>query len=160
MTLHQQTRERPAPEPSDPLDPTARFPGAGSARDPSEGQCLGIQQVLARVGDKWTVLVVMRLGERPHRFGELKRSINGVSQRMLTLTVRALERDGLVRRTVTPSIPPRVDYELTELGRSLRAPVQQLGQWALDHLGAMQAARTAFDRAGQGSGQAEGLAAE
>ena len=81
--------------------------------------CRAVSEVLARVGDKWTVLVVSTLGEGPKRFNELKRALGSISQRMLTLTVRGLERDGLVTRTVFPTVPPRVDYELTELGRSL-----------------------------------------
>src|SRR4051812_24772688 len=85
----------------------------------SEG-CRMVSSVLARVGDKWSVLVVMSLGQGPKRFNELRRMIDGVSQRMLTLTLRGLERDGLVTRTVFPTIPPRVDYELTDLGRSLQ----------------------------------------
>ena len=91
------------------------------------GDCRAISEVLARVGDKWTVLVVNLMGSGPKRFSEIKREVGGISQRMLTLTLRALERDGLVTRTVTPSIPPRVDYALTDLGRSLLAPVQALG---------------------------------
>ena len=83
------------------------------------GDCRAIGDVLARVGDKWSVLVVSRLGEGPLRFNELRRSIGGISQRMLTLTLRGLERDGLVTRTVFPTIPPRVDYALTPLGRKL-----------------------------------------
>ena len=113
------------------------------------GACREVGSILARVGDKWTVLVVMMLAKGPHRFSELKRAIGGVSQRMLTLTLRGLERDGLVRRTVTPSIPPRVDYELTELGHSLRTPVQALGDWAFAHLAVIEQARTAFDRAAE-----------
>src|SRR5262244_4200049 len=89
--------------------------------------CRAVSEVLARVGDKWTVLVVSALGDGPKRFNELRRGLGSISQRMLTLTLRGLERDGLVTRTVTPSIPPRVDYELTELGRSLQAPVVALG---------------------------------
>ncbi len=85
------------------------------------GDCRAISDVLARVGDKWSVLVVTRLGERPMRFNELRRSIGGISQRMLTLTLRGLERDGLITRTVFPTIPPRVDYALTPLGRDLLA---------------------------------------
>jgi DNA-binding HxlR family transcriptional regulator len=104
-----------------------------------------VGQVLARVGDRWTVIVVSELGEGPVRFGELQRRIAGVSQRMLTLTLRHLERDGLVSRTVTPTIPPRVDYELTALGRSMLEPVQALGRWAQDHIPQMDAARIAFD---------------
>ncbi|HEX3994385.1 MAG TPA: helix-turn-helix domain-containing protein, partial [Acetobacteraceae bacterium] len=80
-----------------------------------DSDCRGVASVLARVGDKWSVLVIMLLGGGPRRFNELKRMIGGISQRMLTLTLRGLERDGLVTRTVFPTIPPRVDYELTEL---------------------------------------------
>src|SRR5215467_782281 len=92
--------------------------------------CRGVASVLARVGDKWSVLVIMLLSDGPRRFNELKRMIGGISQRMLTLTLRGLERDGLVKRTVFPTIPPRVDYELTKLGRSLLQPVGALGDWA------------------------------
>ncbi len=92
-------------------------------RDPANPVCRTISTLLARIGDKWTVLVVQTLGEGPKRFNELRREIPSVSQRMLTLTLRNLERDGLVNRTVTPSIPPRVDYELTELGHSLQKPI-------------------------------------
>jgi DNA-binding HxlR family transcriptional regulator len=106
-----------------------------------------VSSVLARVGDKWSVLVVMALGQGPKRFNELRRMIDGVSQRMLTLTLRGLERDGLVTRTVFPTIPPRVDYELTELGRSLREPVSALGGWANEHQAEIEAARAAFDKA-------------
>jgi DNA-binding HxlR family transcriptional regulator len=88
--------------------------------------CRTISEVLSRVGDKWTVLVVDTLGDGPKRFNELRRALGSISQRMLTLTLRGLERDGLVTRTVFPTIPPRVDYELTKLGRSLREPVNQL----------------------------------
>jgi DNA-binding HxlR family transcriptional regulator len=107
--------------------------------------CQAVSEVLQRVGDKWTVLVVKTLGRGPMRFNELKRAIDGVSQRMLTLTLRALERDGLVTRTVYPSVPPRVEYELTQLGRSLIAPVTALAMWAIDHRGAIDGARTKFD---------------
>ena len=107
--------------------------------------CQAVSDVLARVGDKWTVLTVSILGRGPMRFNELKRTIGGVSQRMLTLTVRALERDGLVTRTVYPSVPPRVEYELTALGRSLLSPVSALAAWAIDHRGAIDGARRKFD---------------
>ncbi len=107
--------------------------------------CLNVRHVLARVGDKWSMLVVMLLEGKPHRFSDLKRAMAGVSQRMLTHTLRGLERDGLVRRTVTPMVPPRVDYELTELGRSLSAPVRNLGRWATDNVDAVRSAREAFD---------------
>src|SRR6185437_3579944 len=89
-----------------------------------------VSEVLSRVGDKWTVLVVSTLGDGPKRFNELRRALGSISQRMLTLTLRALERDGLVTRTIYPTIPPRVDYELTRLGRSLLTPVSGLGLWA------------------------------
>jgi DNA-binding HxlR family transcriptional regulator len=110
--------------------------------------CRRVNQVLARVGDKWSVLVVMQLAEGEMRFSEIKRGVNGISQRMLTLTLRGLERDGLVTRTVYPTVPPRVDYELTALGHSLRQPVMALGQWALAHVDQIDAARERFDRAG------------
>ncbi len=109
--------------------------------------CKAVSGVLARVGDKWSVLIVTRLGAAPKRFNELKREIGGISQRMLTLTLRGLERDGLVTRTVFPTIPPRVDYELTALGRSLLDPVRALGEWALKNIGRIDAARTRFDAA-------------
>jgi|TARA_R100000501_G_scaffold14680_1_gene26615 DNA-binding HxlR family transcriptional regulator len=104
-----------------------------------------VSEVLARIGDKWSVQVVRTLGQGPHRFSELKRGIEGISQRMLTRTLRGLERDGLVTRTVTPSIPPRVDYELTELGHSLLQPVNVLGDWAIANRTRMDEARHAFD---------------
>jgi DNA-binding HxlR family transcriptional regulator len=109
------------------------------------GDCRGVASVLSRVGDKWSVLVIMLLGDGPRRFNELKRMIGGISQRMLTLTLRGLERDGLVTRTVFPTIPPRVDYELTDLGRGLSRPVQALGHWAFEHLPEIERARGEFD---------------
>ena len=110
--------------------------------------CRAVSEVLARVGDKWTVLVVSTLGDGPKRFNELRRALGSISQRMLTLTLRGLERDGLVTRTVFPTIPPRVDYELTKLGRSLLEPVSELGQWALKNRPAIQDAMKRFDAAG------------
>src|SRR6266852_3566111 len=107
--------------------------------------CRAVSEVLARVGDKWTVLVVSALGEGPMRFNELRRALGSISQRMLTLTVRGLERDGLVTRTVFPTIPPRVDYELTKLGHSLLEPVSTLGSWARKNQPAIQEARRRFD---------------
>ncbi|TSJ62708.1 helix-turn-helix transcriptional regulator [Starkeya sp. 3C] len=108
--------------------------------------CRKVSRLLARIGDKWSVLIVMLLANGPRRFNEMKRMIDGISQRMLTLTLRGLERDGLVSRTVYPTIPPRVDYELTPLGHSLREPVMALGQWAQANLGAIAAAQEDFDR--------------
>jgi DNA-binding HxlR family transcriptional regulator len=107
--------------------------------------CRAISEVLARVGDKWSVLVVTRLGDGPKRFNEIKRSIGGISQRMLTLTLRALERDGLVTRTAFPTIPPRVDYALTALGRDLLQPVSALGAWAIRNQAKIACARERFD---------------
>jgi DNA-binding HxlR family transcriptional regulator len=110
------------------------------------GSCALVSSVLARVGDKWSVLVIMMLDDGPRRFNEIRRMIGGVSQRMLTLTLRGLERDGLVTRTVFPTIPPRVDYELTDLGRSLSKPVQALGTWAFEHMPEIEGARKRFDK--------------
>lgn len=107
--------------------------------------CRAVSDVLARVGDKWSVLVVTRLGERSMQFNELRRTIGGISQRMLTLTLRGLERDGLVTRTVFPTIPPRVDYALTALGRDLLQPVSALGAWALRNQTKIARAREQFD---------------
>jgi DNA-binding HxlR family transcriptional regulator len=117
----------------------------GNIRD--TGDCRAVSGILARIGDKWSVLIVSRLGPRPLRFNELKREIGGISQRMLTLTLRGLERDGLITRTIFPTIPPRVDYELTALGRSLLEPVMGLSAWALKNIGKIEAARTKFDSA-------------
>lgn len=107
--------------------------------------CRAISELLSRVGDKWTVLVVTTLGDGPKRFNEVRRALGSISQRMLTLTLRALERDGLVTRTVHPTVPPRVDYELTRLGKSLLAPVSGLGLWARQNRTAIDAARRKFD---------------
>jgi DNA-binding HxlR family transcriptional regulator len=115
----------------------------GNIRD--TGDCRAISGVLARIGDKWSVLIVSRLGARSLRFNELKREIGGISQRMLTLTLRGLERDGLITRTIFPTIPPRVDYELTALGRSLLEPVTGLSVWALKNIERIEAARAKFD---------------
>jgi DNA-binding HxlR family transcriptional regulator len=117
------------------------------------GDCRAVSDVLARVGDKWSVLVVTRLGEGPMRFNELRRSIGGISQRMLTLTLRGLERDGLITRTVFPTIPPRVDYELTPLGRDLLDPVSALGAWAIRNQPKIARARERFDGNCQASGK-------
>jgi len=107
--------------------------------------CQTVTEVLNRVGDKWSMQVVMNLGDGSLRFNELRRSIAGISQRMLTRTLRGLERDGLVSRKVTPTIPPRVDYALTELGQSLRGPVNVLGAWAVGNRERIAAARERFD---------------
>jgi DNA-binding HxlR family transcriptional regulator len=111
----------------------------------SRSACRDVSEVLSRVGDKWSVQVVMLLGGGPRRFNDLRRTVGGISQRMLTLTLRGLERDGLVTRTVFPTIPPRVDYELTDLGHSLWKPVEALGKWAIANAGTIEAARRTFD---------------
>ena len=111
----------------------------------SPADCRAISDILARIGDKWSVLVVTRLGDKPMRFNELRRSIGGISQRMLTLTLRGLERDGLLTRTVFPTIPPRVDYALTQLGRDLLNPVSALGEWATRNQVKIARARERFD---------------
>ncbi len=116
-------------------------------RGPTHTQdgCKPVAEILARIGDKWSVLVVMLLGDGPKRFSEIRRMVDGISQRMLTLTLRGLERDGFVTRTVFPTIPPRVDYELTALGRSLRDPIGRLGEWAFAHRAEVERARVRFD---------------
>ena len=116
-------------------------------KDPANPVCRTISTLLARIGDKWTVLVVQTLGDGSRRFNELRREIPSVSQRMLTLTLRNLERDGLVNPTVTPTIPPRVDYELTALGKSLQKPICGLATWAIDHVDQIHAAQARFDAA-------------
>jgi len=112
---------------------------------PESPDCRAVSTVLARVGDKWSVLIVALLGDGPKRFNEIKRMVGGISQRMLTLTLRGLERDGLVTRTVYPTVPPRVDYELTELGHSLWKPVEALGAWARANQAEIAVARQRFD---------------
>src|SRR5215217_4755609 len=122
----------------------ARF-AVPTGHDPRSESCLAVRDVLTRVGDKWSVQVVGNLGDGPLRFSDLKRAIEGISQRMLTLTVRGLERDGLITRTVHPTVPPRVEYALTPLGRTLLGPVQVLGQWAVQHREQIQASRGSYD---------------
>ena len=119
---------------------------SSEVKDPNNPVCQTISGLLQRIGDKWSVLVVQTLGQGPRRFNELRREIPSVSQRMLTLTLRNLERDGLVNRTVTPSIPPRVDYELTDLGSSLQKPICGLVQWSMDNVGAIHEAQERYDR--------------
>lgn len=108
-------------------------------------ECRAISDVLARVGDKWSILVVSKLGRKTMRFNELRRDIGNISQRMLTLTLRGLERDGLITRTVYASVPPRVDYQLTPLGCSLLRPVNALSDWALANKAKLADARERFD---------------
>ena len=110
-------------------------------------ECGAISEILSRIGDKWTVLVVNMLGDGPRRFSQIRRDIGGISQRMLTLTLRGLERDGLVTRTVYPTVPPRVDYELTDLGRTLLGPIVTIASWARENRAEIDAARQAYDAA-------------
>src|SRR6476659_2461892 len=118
---------------------------------PADGPCLksagckNVAPVLNRVGDKWSMMIVMMLAAGPMRFSELRRAVDGISQRMLTLTLRGLERDGLVKRTMFPTIPPRVDYELTTLGRTLLAPTMALAAWSEKHRPAIKEARSRYD---------------
>ena len=109
--------------------------------------CVVVREILDRVGDKWSVLVIALLGERGQRFSELRRSIDGISQRMLTLTLRQLERDGLVSRDVHPTVPPRVDYALTPLGESVLEPITALMCWAQRHGTDVAEARARYEEA-------------
>lgn len=115
----------------------------GGDHDPST--CVVVREILDRVGDKWSVLVISLLGDRGHRFSELRRAIDGISQRMLTLTLRQLERDGLVSRTVHATVPPRVDYALTPLGESVLEPIMALTRWAAQHGTDIAEARGHYD---------------
>ena len=114
--------------------------------DHASQDCRAVSSVLARVGDKWSVLIIVLSGKSPKRFNEIKRTVGGISQRMLTLTLRGLERDGLVKRTQFLTIPPRVIYELTPLGRSLGKAVAPLGTWAQGHIKHIAKAQTEFDK--------------
>ncbi|GGF38119.1 HxlR family transcriptional regulator [Aliidongia dinghuensis] len=114
-----------------------------------------IRSVLDRIGDKWSFLLILTLAPRPHRFGELRRAINDISQRMLTETLRSLQRDGLIERTVFPTTPPSVEYRLTTLGQSLLEPMQGLVAWADRQLPTIVAARERFDRAAQDQAASE-----
>jgi DNA-binding HxlR family transcriptional regulator len=121
----------------------------GEKHEPED--CRAVSEILARIGDKWTVLIVELLQDGPMRFNEMRRTIGGISQRMLTLTLRGLERDGLVTRTVFPTIPPRVEYALTRLGRTLREPLAAIAEWARAHRAGIAEARRNFDTSGTAS---------
>ncbi|PWW02007.1 HxlR family transcriptional regulator [Hoeflea marina] len=110
----------------------------------TQSSCRPVVEILDRISDKWTVMVVNQLGGRTMRFSELKREIDGISQKMLTTTLRGLEYDGLVTRTVYAVVPPRVEYSLTDLGRELQVPLMELGKWAIDNRDRMLAARDRF----------------
>ena len=109
--------------------------------------CTAVNDILSTIGDKWTVLIVMTLSKGPMRFNEIRRAVDGISQRMLTLTLRGLERDGFATRTVFPTVPPRVDYALTELGKTLIQPLTAIGTWAIAHRDEVADARANFDNA-------------
>ncbi len=123
-----------------------KSPANGRLTGSFDADCPATREILNRVGDKWSVLVIVLLGEAATRFNGLKRAIDGISQRMLTATLRGLERDGLVKRTVYPTNPPQVEYALTQLGRTLLGPVSVLATWAQGHRAEVQRARDAYDR--------------
>jgi DNA-binding HxlR family transcriptional regulator len=125
---------------------TLKSLGNGKLTGTFDADCRGTREILSRVGDKWSVLVVVLLGEGPQRFNAMKRAVDGISQRMLTATLRGLERDGLVKRSVHPTNPPQVEYELTPLGRTLLEPVTVLALWAQASRGEVQRARETFER--------------
>lgn len=124
---------------------------------PEHEDCRALGEILARIGDKWSVFIVGLLSDGPMRFNEIRRAVNGISQRMLTLTLRGLERDGLVTRTVYPTIPPKVEYELTDLGATLIKTLGALGDWARTNKKAVEAARAKFDRSCVESGKTRPL---
>jgi DNA-binding HxlR family transcriptional regulator len=115
------------------------------ANIPDTAECRPLSEALARIGDKWTILIAMQLETGPKRFSALQRGVEGISQRMLALTLRGLERDGLVRRTVYPTKPPSVEYALTDLGSEMVVPVRALGTWVTNNLNRIENARRAFD---------------
>ncbi|MGX1507146.1 UNVERIFIED_CONTAM: DNA-binding HxlR family transcriptional regulator [Streptomyces graminofaciens] len=117
-----------------------------------EHEDCGIREVLDRIGDKWSVLIVVELAQGVRRFRQLQRAVPGISQRMLTLTVRRLERDGLITRTVYPTVPPQVEYELTTMGHALTHLVKALADWSAEHRDAIARAREAWDAEHPGSG--------
>ena len=109
--------------------------------------CRPVAEILSRIGDKWSVMLVMELSGGTRRFSELRRTLHGISQKMLTTSLRGLERDGFVTRTIHPTIPPKVEYRLTDLGRELAIPVRALGDWAMQNRGRVLEARERFDQA-------------
>jgi DNA-binding HxlR family transcriptional regulator len=127
------------------LKPTKQQPQAPLHLGLPADVCREVGEILGTVGSKWAILVIRTLSDGPMRFSELRRAVSAVTQKVLTSTLRNLERDGFVKRTVTPTKPPRVDYALTRLGRDLMVPVNALAHWALDHRPQVRAARRAFD---------------
>jgi DNA-binding HxlR family transcriptional regulator len=142
LTPAASTRTRISPGPGSGRGSSTIEPNPDAAIHPDECR---LREVLDRVGDKWSVLVIYLLGDGTRRFMDLLRSIDGISQRMLTVTLRGLERDGLVTRTVHPVVPPRVDYALTPLGRTLLESIGPLMAWSVAHTGDVGAARAAYD---------------
>lgn len=128
-----------------------------NTHDTNSGDCRAVADVLVRIGDKWTVYIVRLLAGGTMRFNEMRREVPAISQRMLSLTLRGLERDGLVKRTVTSSIPPRVDYELTPKGLTLIDPLRAIGQWAIANRDYVESARITYDIANAGSKTVESL---
>jgi len=121
-------------------------------------ECQEVSRILARIGEKWSMLVVLLLRDGPRRFNDIKRNTGGISQQMLTRTLRALERDGMVTRTIFPTSPPQVEYRLTELGRSMSEPVLAFGRWVREHMEEVEVARQRFDqreRAGEAPAEAQ-----
>lgn len=131
--------------------------GTKGADGHATANCRAVADVLARIGDKWTVYIVKLLAAGPMRFNEVRREVPAISQRMLSLTLRGLERDGLVKRTVTPSIPPRVDYELTPMGITLTEPLKAVALWAITNRDYVESSRAKFDLANAGSKTVEAL---
>jgi DNA-binding HxlR family transcriptional regulator len=126
---------------------TSAEPSLAVLGSPYRADC-PTRRILDRIGDRWTVLIVGVLADGDARFSQLRRRVEGVSQKMLTQTLRGLERDGLVRRTVYPEVPVRVEYALTDAGRSLQVPLRALQEWSVEHLADISAAQQAYDQAG------------
>lgn len=132
------------------LEGVVRFPPMPPGAEASVLAKCPVRDVLDRIGDKWSVLILKNLEEGPRRFGALKRMIGDISQRMLTQTLRDLQRDGLIQRTVYPTVPPSVDYRLTRLGQSLMDPLEHLVQWSDRNHAKVRKARMAFDQSTPG----------
>ena len=145
MSDHVLAQEGTLKKPGHPEVPR-RQKCATSFSDLPPDVCESVSDVLARIGDKWSILTIAMLSRGSMRFSELKRSLGSISQKVLTSTLRGLERDGYVSRSVTPTVPPRVDYELTELGRDVLNPVRVLATWAIENRGRVEHSRAEFDQ--------------
>jgi len=141
-SVHAVMRDDPGPTAEECLGRTTHF---REDMRHGGGSCHAVSDMLSRIGDKWTLVVVSYLGEGPMRFNEMRREIGNISQKMLTVTLRNLERDGFVTRTVTPTRPPQVEYALTEMGHCLLVPVTGLARWTLDNIARIEAARADYD---------------